>query len=195
MSTLTGPRASRRGQTLAELGIIMPILLMLFIGILEFGWVLYQEHVAIKIAREGANLISRSVPLGDVETVVRSAQPYPGPFDPNVRVVLSVLRLGSSGSNNNRAVITHRRVAGSLSGQSALGDPPANSYGNAPNYAAKNPDSDTSIRATLPLPNGLTLTAGQAVYVAEIFTRRKDIASMVPIGVILPSPLYAAAYF
>ena len=41
------------------------------------------------------------------------------------------------------------------------------------------------------LPNGLTLTAGESVYVTEVFTRSTSIVPFLPV----PDTLYASAFF
>ena len=51
--------------------------------------------------------------------------------------------------------------------------------------------NDASIRVSGTLPNGLTLTPGESVYVTEIFTQRTSIVPFMP----LPNTLYQSAYF
>lgn len=194
-------RASRttkrsRGQTLAELGFVLTLLFFLLIGIMEVGYSLYQVHVVFKVCREGANLISRTVTFEQTETILRGSQPYPGPFDPNVKIILSVVRLGASGSaNDGEPIITQRLVFGTQTGSSAVGNPSDSLYGDAPDYFANDPDDDTGIRATDPLPNGIELTPGHSLYVTEVFSAREELVSILPMGIMLPAQLYAAAYF
>ena len=188
-------RLGSRGQTLAEVAIALPMLIVLVVGMLQVGWVLYQGHVVRKVAREGANLISRQVTFADTGTVIRGSSVYPGgAFDANATMILSVIRPGA-GSNAGFNVITQRLTIGSLGGASVVGSPGAGSYSGSPNYTALNPDTDTGIRAVNPLPNGLTLSAGQAVYVSELYTRRSDMDSLTHWGVAFPATLYASAFF
>ncbi|MBA3585270.1 MAG: pilus assembly protein [Gemmatimonadetes bacterium] len=63
MSALRSPGADRRrrthseaGQSLVELAMVLPILLVLLIGILEFGRAWNVRQVATHSAREGARL-------------------------------------------------------------------------------------------------------------------------------------------
>ena len=184
-----------RGQTLAELGILLSFLLVLGVGLIEFGFVLYQGHVVVKVAREGANLISRRVSLADVEAAIRTSRPTVGAFDANTRVILSVVKVGAGGANLDAPIITQRHVVGSVSGASAVGDPPASSYSGGPDYVARDPDNDPSIRARSPLPNGLRLTEGQSVYMAEVYIRRQGIVSLSSFGITLPTTLYSVAFF
>jgi len=76
-------------------------------------------------------------------------------------------------------------------GASALGDPPSGSYDPDQDYAAMHLDSDTSIQAKSPLPNGLQINQGQSVYVAEIYRKRRDIVPLTGV----PDSLYSAMYF
>src|SRR5207302_10202903 len=105
-----------------------------------------QHSGAIKLAREGANLISRQSSLDVAESAIRAAQADPR-FDADTRLVLSVVQLGAGGPNANKPVITQRHAAGMPTGASLLGDPPSSSYGPGPTYTANNPGTDTSIQA------------------------------------------------
>jgi hypothetical protein len=76
-----------------------------------------------------------------------------------------------------------------------LGTPPTSSYNGAPDYMARDADNDSAIRVAGALPNGLTLTAGQAVYVTEIFIRHSAVSPITRLGITMPTTLYASAYF
>src|SRR5207245_3258391 len=121
---LVRPDWGRRGQTLAEVAITMPLLIIMVIGTLQFGWVIYQDHVAVKVAREAANMISRQVTFDAVETAIKNSQLSPGgSFDSNAHLILSVVRLGTGGSNNGLPIISQRHSIGGLSGSSPTRNP------------------------------------------------------------------------
>ncbi|HEX8550696.1 MAG TPA: TadE/TadG family type IV pilus assembly protein [Abditibacteriaceae bacterium] len=66
----------RRGATLLEFALVLPILLLLLLGIIEFGWLMRNNAVIANAAREGA----RSAAMGQIqaniyERVVQAAQP------------------------------------------------------------------------------------------------------------------------
>ena len=194
--SLTGPEQTReakgrsRGQTLAEFGITISLLIVLILGIFQVGYLIYQQYVAINLAREGANLALRETSLDVVEAAIRSARPD---FDADTKLILSVVELGPPGGPTaGDPIITQRHVAGTLTGASVLGEPPPSSYGAGPTYTAKYL-GDNSIRARAPLPNSLTIRQGQSVYVAEIYLKRRDITPLA--GVQLPNSLYSVAYF
>jgi len=196
--SLTGPEQTReargrsRGQTLAEFGIVLSLLMVVALGIFQVCYLIYQQYGAMNLAREGANLISRLSSLDVAESAIRAAQADPR-FDADTRLVLSVVQLGAGGPNANKPIITQRHAAGMPTGASLLGEPPSSSYGGGPAYTANNLATDTSIQARSPLPNGLQLNPGQSLYVAEIWVKRRDIMPLA--GVQLPDSLYSVAYF
>lgn len=189
-------RSHATGQTLAELGIVMPFLLLFIFGVIEVGWALFQSNVIRGYVREASNLISRNRTIQEAENAIISASAAGGPVqigpgEADSRMILSVVTLGASGANNNRAIIIQRHQIGNMSGTSVLGTPPTGSYGGPPEYNANNPSNDTSIRVAGALPQGYVLGAGQSLFVTEIFTRRGTILNFQA----LPDTLYASAFF
>lgn len=192
-------RRGQRGQSMAEFGIVLPVLIGLMLGMIEIGWALYQSQVAASIAREGSNLISRNVTFVAAQQAVISVGNI-GPVrtgvgQANTKVFFSVIRLGTSGNNNNQAIISQRFSWGGLTATSRLGNPAQSKYASPPsdqNYNAIDPVNDTGIRMTAgALPGGMTLQAGETYWVTEVFTTRTSIAPFIP----LPAILYAPAYF
>jgi len=194
--SLTHPEETRRakrrsrGQALAEFGITISLLMVVLLGIFQVSYLIYQQYVALNLAREGANLILRQSTFDDAAAAMAQADPQ---FDANTRLILSVVELGPSGEPNAaKAIIPQRHAWGMPVGASALGDPPPGSYYKGDkDYVAKDPARDTSIRATL--RNGLQINQGQSVHVAEIYRKRRDIVPLA--GVELPDSLYSVTYF
>ena len=62
------------GQALVEFAIVLPILVILLVGMMEFGLLLYNQHVITNASREGARYgIVARIPrrdVGEIETVV-----------------------------------------------------------------------------------------------------------------------------
>jgi len=56
-------RRHSRGQTLAEFGITLPLLMAVILGIFQVSYLIYQQYVAVNLARVGANLILRKSPF------------------------------------------------------------------------------------------------------------------------------------
>jgi Flp pilus assembly protein TadG len=186
---------SARGQSVVEFAMVLPFMLMVALGVIEMGYALYEDHLIVKLAREGANLISRNSTLTEAETALQAAISPPVAFNANGKLILSVVKLGTGGANLNVAIISQRRVVGTLAANSAVGNPASSAYNGSPNYNAINADNDTTIRVPGALPNGLTLTAGQSVYITEVYTRHNYITPFDKFGYTLPSTLYASAFF
>lgn len=184
-----------RGQSLAEVAIVLPLLMTLCIGTLQMGYVLYQGHVVRKVAREAANLLSRQANFDATASAIQTSLPHLGGFDPNAKLILSVVQLASGGSNAGLPIISQRLEVGNLAGSSILGNPASSAFGSGPNYPALDPNNNTALR-TGTLPNGLTVNAGDAFFVAELFIDRKDIASITwPFAITFDDSLYANAFF
>jgi Flp pilus assembly protein TadG len=60
----------RRGQSLVETAVVLPILLLLFCGIVDFGWIMGNQIIAENASREGARLGSVIADQGDCRTRV-----------------------------------------------------------------------------------------------------------------------------
>ena len=68
-----------KGQALVEMALVLPILLMLLFGIIEFGRVFNAYLVTSQASREGA----RAAAVGSADAdVVQSARKAAGIFDP-----------------------------------------------------------------------------------------------------------------
>ena len=201
--SLTHPEETRRakrrsrGQALAEFGVTISLLLVVLLGIFQVSYLIYQQYVALNLAREGANLILRDTStrsFDDTFSAIRSAVADPQFAD--TRLILSVVQLGTDpGPNEGNPIIMNRHAWGMSTGASVLGDPPSDSYYDPAvdaadkNYAAKDPKNDQRIQAKL--PNGLQLVARQSVYVAEIYRKRRDIMPLAGV----PDSLYSVAFF
>jgi hypothetical protein len=188
-------RLNHRGQVLAEVGLVLPLLTMLLVGTLQFGYQLYQAHVVNKVAREAANMMSRQVTLDATGAAIHDwGVPHLGAFDSNARLILTVLQVGTSGSNANKTIITQRLVVGNLAGSSVLGNPPSGAFASTANHPALDPAENSALVATL--PNGLTLTTSDTIFVAELFIDRRDIATITwPISITFSDTLYGRAFF
>lgn len=77
-------RSDRRGQALVELALVLPLLLILLIGVIEFGRAWNAHQVITDAAREGARravIFDPDVTAGTVDSAVRAAISAAG-FDP-----------------------------------------------------------------------------------------------------------------
>ena len=60
-------RGSRRGQTLVEFALILPIFLLLLVGIFDFGRAIYAYSTVNNAAREGGRLAITDQTLADIQ--------------------------------------------------------------------------------------------------------------------------------
>ena len=67
-SSLTTLGTRRRGSTLVEFAAVLPVLLALLIGIMEFGWLVKNNLTIANAAREG----SRNASLGKATTEIKT---------------------------------------------------------------------------------------------------------------------------
>lgn len=61
--------ACERGQDVAEMAIVLPFLLVIVLGVVEFGTIFGRQHTLTSLGREGANIAARGEPL-DAVTVL-----------------------------------------------------------------------------------------------------------------------------
>ena len=187
-----------RGQSLVEFAFLMPLVLVVALGVVEFGYALLDQHVVTKLTREGSNLISRDTTIDDAVTAMRSMSTRPVDFTTRSRMIFSVLKKGSTtGTVNYDQVILYQRaeygasVSGSLSGLRMRG---SGTFGSGPDYVAVNSDSNAGLQIAN-VPAYLDVTRGGLMYVTEIFTTHNLITPLDRFGVTVPNTLYSIAYF
>src|SRR5262252_10289391 len=61
------------GSALIEGAIVMPLLLILVLGVFEFSWLIYQQHLISTGIHDGARYIARSANPNDL-TIQRNAK-------------------------------------------------------------------------------------------------------------------------
>jgi len=194
---VTSTLKDARGQSIVEITILMPLILAVALGVIEFGYALLDQHVVTKLTREGSNLISRDTTIQDAATAMRSMSTRPVDFDTRSRVIFSVLKKGSTtGSVNYDEVILYQRYeyGSQVGGGSALQIRGSGTFGAAPNYIAANSDSNSGLQISN-LPSYLDVTRGGLVYVTEIYTTHNLITPLDRFGVSVPNTLYSIAYF
>jgi hypothetical protein len=187
---------SERGQSMVEMAMILPFLVVLVLGMIELSYALYDQHVVTKLTREGSNLISRNTTLQDAATALRNMSSRPVDFTgTNSKVIFTVVkRGGTTGTTNfNRDILYQRFEFGGFPASSRLTTRGGGSFGPAPEYVANNSDSDANLQFTNFPPN--LLTTGGMMYVTEIFTRHNLITPFNRFGINVPSTLYSIAYF
>ncbi|MGH9411854.1 MAG: TadE/TadG family type IV pilus assembly protein [Vicinamibacterales bacterium] len=188
--------ASARGQSIIEVAMVTPLLLVIVLGVVEVSYALLDQHVITRLTREGSNLISRDTSLQDAGTALQSMTAAPVDFSSRSTVIFSVLRnVATVGAANYNQVILYQRYQfGAIAATSALHTRGGGSFGPAPDYEAANSDNDTNLQITT-LPASLSLAAGDMVYVTEIFSKHDLITPLDRFGITVPDTLYSIAYF
>ena len=69
----TGRRKRSRGQSLVEFAIVFPIFMLVLVGLLDFGFLLYNRISVINAAREGARAASISAAFTDFSNNAQGA--------------------------------------------------------------------------------------------------------------------------
>ncbi len=182
------------GQSLIEMTLMLPILVMVGLGVVEISFGMLDQHVVTKLAREGSNLISRNTTLVDAATALRAMSARPVDFDTHSRVIFSVLKKGATtGTTNYNQVFLYQRLEfGALSASSKLNG--GGSFGGPPDYQAINSDNSAGLQVTN-VSDDLIAARGGMIYVTEIFTRHQVLTPLANFGLQVPNILYSIAYF
>jgi hypothetical protein len=192
---------SARGQSIVEMAIVMPLLLLISLGVVETAYALLDQHVVTKLAREGSNLISRDTSLQQAGVVLTNMQTQPVNFsNGDSTVIFSVLQKGATTGTTNfgQVILFQRAQFGTLPATSRL-TTAGGSFGGPPEYLAVNPANNAGLQITN-LPDSIINVNGGFLYVTEIFTRHNLITGidgfLPPLfRVVLPRTLYSIAYF
>jgi hypothetical protein len=195
-TSLTERLRSARGQSMIEMAMVLPFVVVLVLGMIELSYALYDQHVVTKMSREGSNLISRNTTLQDAAAVLKNMSSQPVDFTgANSKVIFSVIKRGSTvGSTNyDKDILYQRYEYGGFAASSHLATKGTGSFGTGPEHEANNSDSDANLQITNFPPNMLSI--GGLMYVTEIYTRHQLITPFDKFGITVPNTLYSIAYF
>lgn len=184
-----------RGQSLVEFAMILPLLLIIALGVAEYGYLLLDEHVVSRLAREGSNMISRDVSLGDAAAALRTMSTRPVNFDTNSKVIFSIIKKGSTTgtSNYDQNVLYARYEYGVGPSTSAVVTRGSGTFGTDENHTASNSDTNTGLQVTS-LPSNAVAANGM-LYVTEIYSQHTVLTPLGRFGITVPTTLYSIAYF
>jgi hypothetical protein len=186
-----------------EFALTLPLLLILVLGIIEVSYALYDQHLLIKYAREGSNLISRGTKIGDFNgapgaaTAMISMASPPVDFNSaNSTMIFSVIQVGATSgtSNYGKPILYQRYKIGTLNKGSVL-NTLGGSFGGPPDYYAINPDNDTNLRITNLAALNIDMTNNPIIFVTEVYSNHNLITPFNNFGFSFPSVLYANAIF
>lgn len=87
----------QRGASAVEFAIILPVLLVILIGIMEFGYVMFAKAVITNASREGARTgIVFGDPRPSDAEIIQAASDYTSNLIPSATVTIQVLRAGNA---------------------------------------------------------------------------------------------------
>ena len=119
-------RDRERGQTFVELALTLPIILLLFFGMIEIGFATHSYMVVANAAREGVRFGARGVhvPLSDITSIVETglsksiSVDFTG-VEANTAIIVTQIDLDQDGSY----VVYDRIIYGDLTATSAICEP------------------------------------------------------------------------
>jgi uncharacterized protein (UPF0333 family) len=196
MTSWIRSRRSARGQAMVEFSLVLPFMLLVVLGVVEVSYVLLDQHIVTRLAREGSNLISRDVSLQDAANALKNMSTRPVNLtDGTSKVIFSVLKkVETTGvANFDKQILYQRYEYGSLSASSKITIAGSGSFGSGPEYVANNSNGDTGLQVTSLPPN--MMATGGLLYVTEIFTKHPLITPFDKFGAKVPEILYSIAYF
>jgi len=187
--------AGARGQSMIEMAIVLPLVVVTILGLIDISYALLDQHVVTKLTREGSNLISRDTSLQDAVNALKSMSSRPVDFSSTSTVIFSVVkRVATTGATNyNRDILYQRCQYGALAASSKLSTVGNGSFGAAPDYQANNSDNDANLQITN-LPANINSLGGM-IYVTEVYTSHQLLTPLNQFGITVPSTLYSIAYF
>jgi hypothetical protein len=184
------------GQALLEFALLAPLLFTLALGVAEFGNLLHNQHVVVKLTREGSNLISRDTPIGEATAALAAMSGHPVNFNTRSKVIFSVLKKGSTTgtANYNRIFLYQRHEFGTLAATSKVSTNGGGGFQGPPDYIAVNSDNSAGLQVTSE-PADLIAAPGGMIYITEIFTEYEPLTPLSQFGIGIPTTLYSIAYF
>jgi hypothetical protein len=104
-------KISSEGQSLIELAMVLPLLLLLGLGVFEFSRALYVENTIANMSREGANLFSRTLtdPHDIINTLISTAPSSMGMG--NTNSIVYITKVSGLANGNIEIIEQHRPIA------------------------------------------------------------------------------------
>jgi hypothetical protein len=99
-------RMNKRGQSLVEMALIAPLLLLMFLGVVEVGWALRNFIVVQNGTREAARFAARGRYL-DFSKILPEEIGYPSVLQHELDSIAGQVPLSVAGSPNGTVIISH----------------------------------------------------------------------------------------
>jgi hypothetical protein len=158
MKIMRHSRKSRsHGTSMIELALLLPVLLMLVFGVIDFGRALLFNNILVGMSREGANSAARSSATPAAIITALGTTGLPLQMNPNGMIYITTL-IGIDGTASAKVQSQYRYTSGNSALVSKI-------------YACGGWGAGGVCNLSTPLPTvsnlPLTLAAGELVRVAE----------------------------
>jgi hypothetical protein len=158
-----------RAQSTIEFAFTLPLLLLLALGVFEFGRAIQAKNIVTNMSREGTNLASRS--SGDIQDIMNALANTAQPLDMSKYGMFYITKVSGMSDGQIEVVTQYRWLSATVSPL------PASKVLNSctrvaqdpPGVCTPNPRPLASLSA-LNLTRG-DLAAGKVAYVTEVFYR------------------------
>lgn len=170
-----------QGQSLIELALLLPPLLMLVFGVIDYARAIQFNNILVAMSREGANLSART--SASPQVIIKGLNATAEPLamgDNGMMYITKIMGTKVGGNVEARVQMQTRQAGATTSGNKDLASQvwTCTSWNNG-NGNCK--DDLTSATATLPMVNGepMTISDGEVVYAVEALYNYKVIFNYV----------------
>ena len=104
-----------RGQGLAEFALVIPLIILLFMGILDFGRAIYAYNTVANAARQGARVaaVNQADPSPPNNTLCGGDQPVENPATPHISIKGCAVQAGFAlGLQPSSVTVNYARPSG-----------------------------------------------------------------------------------
>jgi len=188
--TPAGRRKKSRGQSIVEFMVLLPVLIMMLSGLVEFGFMLNYYLDLIDAAREAARFAANDDPLHNDATGLYQ-DPNPGFYLRTQTVALQSLNIGSGGqitlnpASDDIVISAYGVIGGNVTGRFPAGT------GEVSLYSNKNTSLDTTTDIEAKLDS---LAPNTGLVSVEIFYDYHMILGLPWIRAFVPDPVTLYAY-
>lgn len=146
-----------RGVAAVELALVLPVLLLLVLGVIDFARAIQFNNILVHVTREGANLAARTTE--EPTYILKALMDTATPMKMNTDGMMYITQVIGERNGSAKLVAQYRPTSG---GRSTLGSELVTCSGRWSD--GKCSPTGTQI---VPLPNGVRLNEGETVYAVE----------------------------
>lgn len=150
-------RRRQRGVNMIELALVLPLMLVLVFGVVDFGRAIHYSAVIVNMSREGANLSARAGGIPK-ENVIVALRETAEPLDMPARGMIYITEIIGRSDGNGNIEAQYRSTVGDTT--------LASRFFNCPNWDAS---GVCGVPTPRPVKNlGTTLIEGERVFAVEV---------------------------